>query len=155
MIVPIASRLRTRNKEILILYSTGVRPCSATGPNAHNQIGPRATAACVKLCGLDNSLANNGRLAVPFNIRNSCLKSGPLRGPQNLSSRATFGPLATGCAPLLYSSSTSPTLLVYVPTLSLCARNIASMGRIDQSHAQKASGVTTSIHFVISRPGTN
>ena len=28
-----------------------------------------------------------------------------------------------------------------------------SMGRTDQSPAQKASGVTTSIHFVLSRPG--
>jgi len=28
-----------------------------------------------------------------------------------------------------------------------------SMGRISQSHALKASGVTTSIRFVISRPG--
>jgi len=28
-----------------------------------------------------------------------------------------------------------------------------SMGRIGQSHAQKARGVTTSIHFAISRPG--
>jgi len=27
--------------------------------------------------------------------------------------------------------------------------------RIDQSHALKASGVTSNIHFVISRPGTN
>jgi len=32
-------------------------------------------------------------------------------------------------------------------------RNSISVGRIDQSHAQKASGVTTSIHFVISLPG--
>jgi len=31
--------------------------------------------------------------------------------------------------------------------------NSVSMGRIDQSHAQKASGVTTSIHCVISPPG--
>ena len=31
--------------------------------------------------------------------------------------------------------------------------NSASVGRIDQSHAQKVSGVTTSIHFVTSRPG--
>jgi len=36
-----------------------------------------------------------------------------------------------------------------------CARNSASMARIDQSHPQKARGVTTSVHFVISRPGTN
>ena len=34
------------------------------------------------------------------------------------------------------------------------SRNSASMGGIDQSHAQKVSGVTTSTHFVISRPGT-
>jgi len=32
-------------------------------------------------------------------------------------------------------------------------RNSVSMRRIDQSHAQKASGVTTSIHFAISPPG--
>ena len=31
--------------------------------------------------------------------------------------------------------------------------NRVSMGKIDQSHAQKASLITTSIHFVISRPG--
>jgi len=31
----------------------------------------------------------------------------------------------------------------------------AFMGRIDKSHAQKVSVVTTSIYFVISRPGTN
>jgi len=30
-------------------YSRGVQPCSTTGPNAYNQIGSRATAACVKL----------------------------------------------------------------------------------------------------------
>jgi len=34
------------------------------------------------------------------------------------------------------------------------SRSSVSMGRIDQSHAQKVSGVTTSIHFVISLPGT-
>jgi len=34
------------------------------------------------------------------------------------------------------------------------SRNSVSIGRIDQSHAQKASGVTTSIHFVILMPGT-
>ena len=34
------------------------------------------------------------------------------------------------------------------------SRNSVSMRRIAQSHAQKASGVTTSLHFVISRPGT-
>jgi len=54
----------------------------------------------------------------------------------------------------------SPTSLhfqhsLYAPTLSLYARNSASMGRIDQSHAQIASGATTGTHFVISRPGTN
>jgi len=52
----------------------------------------------------------------------------------------------------------SPTLLhfqhsLYAPTLY--ARNSASMGRIDQSRAQIASGATISTHFVISRPGTN
>jgi len=33
------------------------------------------------------------------------------------------------------------------------SRNSVSIGGIDQSHAQKASGVTTSIHFIISLPG--
>ena len=31
--------------------------------------------------------------------------------------------------------------------------NSVSIGRIDQSHAQKAIGVITSIHFVTSRSG--
>ena len=30
------------------------------------RFGPRATAACVKLCWLDKSMATNGRLALPF-----------------------------------------------------------------------------------------
>jgi len=30
-----------------------VQPCSTAGPNADSQVGPQATAACVKLCGLD------------------------------------------------------------------------------------------------------
>jgi len=33
------------------------------------------------------------------------------------------------------------------------SRNSVSMGRIDQSHAQKSSGVTTSTYSAISRPG--
>jgi len=40
-------------------------------------------------------------------------------------------------------------------TLSLYARNSVSIGKTDQSHAQKVSGVTTSIHFGISQPGTS
>jgi len=43
-------------------YTRGMQPCNNVGPNAHNQIGPRATA--VKLSGLDESLANHGRLAI-------------------------------------------------------------------------------------------
>jgi len=35
------------------------------------------------------------------------------------------------------------------------SRNSAFMGRINQLHAQKASGVTIRIHFVISWPGTS
>jgi len=35
----------------------GVQPSSTAGPNTHKQIGPWATAICVKLCGLDKSLA--------------------------------------------------------------------------------------------------
>ena len=50
----------------------GVQPYSTAGSNAFNQIGPRATAACAKLCGIDNSLAIHGRLAIPFKIRNAC-----------------------------------------------------------------------------------
>ena len=42
------------------------QPCNTAEPNAHNQIGPRATAECVKLCGVDNSLHTHGRLAIPF-----------------------------------------------------------------------------------------
>jgi len=44
---------------------------------------------------------------------------------------------------------------LYVPTLSFYERNSAYMGRMYQSHAQKVSGVTTSIRFVISRPATS
>jgi len=33
------------------------------------------------------------------------------------------------------------------------AGSSVSMERIDQSHAQKANGVTTNINFVISQPG--
>jgi len=54
----------------LMVYIRGVQPYNTTGPNAHNQFGPWATAACVKLCGLDNSLATHGRLAMPFYNRN-------------------------------------------------------------------------------------
>jgi len=32
------------------------------------------------------------------------------------------------------------------------SRNCVSMGRIDQSHVQKASGVTTRMHHAILRP---
>jgi len=42
----------------------GVQPSSTTGPNAHNQIGPWTTVACVKLCGLDKSLTAYWRLAI-------------------------------------------------------------------------------------------
>ena len=34
----------------------GVQPSSTAEPNAHYQIGPQATVARVKLCGLDKSL---------------------------------------------------------------------------------------------------
>jgi len=43
-----------------------VQPCNTAGPNSHKQNVPRATAACVKLCGVDNALATRGRLAMPF-----------------------------------------------------------------------------------------
>jgi len=35
----------------------GVQPNSTASLNAHNQIIPRATAVCVKLCGLGKSLS--------------------------------------------------------------------------------------------------
>ena len=40
-------------------------------------------------------------------------------------------------------------------TLSFYARNSVATGRIDQSHAQKESGFTTSIHLATPWPGTN
>ena len=42
--------------------------CNTAGPNPHNHIGPRATAARVRLSGLDNSLAAQGRLALYLKI---------------------------------------------------------------------------------------
>ena len=42
----------------------GVQPSSTAGPNTHKQIGPWATAVCVKLCGLDKSLAACWRSAM-------------------------------------------------------------------------------------------
>jgi len=43
-----------------------VQPSITAGPNAHNQIGPRTTAVCVKLCRLEKSLAAHWRLAIPL-----------------------------------------------------------------------------------------
>jgi len=57
--------------EIRILQTRGVQPWSTAGTNAHSQIGPRATAACAKLCVSDNALATHGRLAIPFENRNA------------------------------------------------------------------------------------
>jgi len=42
-----------------LLETRGVQPCSIARPNAHIQIGPRATAAYVKLSGFDNALATH------------------------------------------------------------------------------------------------
>jgi len=50
---------------------------------------------------------------------------------------------------MVYSPTPSPTLQLYGPTLSLCARNSISMKRIDQSHTQKASDFTITIHLCI------
>ena len=44
----------------------GVQLSSTAGPNAHNQIGSLTTAACVKLCRLDKSLAARWRLPIPL-----------------------------------------------------------------------------------------
>jgi len=51
-----------------------VQPCSTDGPSARNQIGPRAAATCVQLCGSDSSLAAKQGLAMPFKNRNACFK---------------------------------------------------------------------------------
>jgi len=48
------------------MYFRGVKSCNTVGPTAHDQIGPRVTAACFKFWGVDNSLATHGRLAKPF-----------------------------------------------------------------------------------------
>ena len=70
-------------------YIRDVQPCSNTGPNAHNQIGPGSTAACVKLSRLDNWLTIHGRLTIPFqnlglSAGHKTSAFGPLfaRGPQ-------------------------------------------------------------------------
>jgi len=79
-----------------MVYGRVFNHATLLGPNAHNQSGPRAIAACVKLCGLDNPLATHRRLAILFDSPNACfLKSGPFRGPQN------FSFLATGYTPLV------------------------------------------------------
>ena len=39
-----------------MLQLRGVQPSITAGPNAHNQIGPRITAVCVKLRRLEKSL---------------------------------------------------------------------------------------------------
>ena len=51
---------------------------------------------CHALWGSGRQLAGNSQ-----KIGNTLSKSGPLRGPQNFSSRASFWLRATGCAPLL------------------------------------------------------
>ena len=51
-------------KRFCTFYSRGVQPCNTAGPNAHDQIGPQAIAACVNLCVWDHSLATHGRLAM-------------------------------------------------------------------------------------------
>jgi len=43
-----------------------VQPCCTAGSNPHNQIGPPATAACVKLYRLHNLLTTHRRLTIPF-----------------------------------------------------------------------------------------
>jgi len=58
-------------RQEFVLYPGGVQPCSTAGLNAPNQIGPRATAACGKLCGLNNSLPPHGLLAIPLKNRNA------------------------------------------------------------------------------------
>ena len=60
----VVARFVSLSADGTILYATGVLPWNTAWPNARNQIGPQTTAACVKLCKVDNSLANHGRLAI-------------------------------------------------------------------------------------------
>jgi len=58
----------------LVCWIRSVQPCSTAEPNPSNQIGPCATATCVKLCRLENLLATQGRFAIPYKNRNACFK---------------------------------------------------------------------------------
>ena len=53
-----------------------------SGPDAHNRIGPRATAAYFKLYGLHNSLTTYGRLTISFyNLDLSAVHKNSAPGP--------------------------------------------------------------------------
>ena len=43
-----------------------VQPYTTAGSNAHNQISPGPTAACVKPCLLENTLTMHGILPKPY-----------------------------------------------------------------------------------------
>ena len=78
------------------------------------------------------------------------LRAHPVRGESHIQRNANREVSTEPSA----KTAACPTLSLYVPTLSFYERNSVYMGRMHQSHAQKVSGVTTSIHFVISRSAT-
>jgi len=63
--------------DVFIDYISRVQPCSTAWPNVHDQIGPRARAACVMLSGLDKTLATHGRLPIPSRNGDVCFKIWP------------------------------------------------------------------------------
>ena len=70
----------------------GVQPRNTAGPIAHNQIGPRATPACVKLCGLDNSMGTYGKIDNTLQTAMVSLKvdSGPFHGDTKVQLSSQF-----------------------------------------------------------------
>jgi len=90
--IPGESLVKLAAVKIARIMCRGVQPSSTVRPSAHNQIGPRATAACVKLWGLDKSLAAHWRLAIPLTcVLCVCLTK------SSLFHQAIFGLQATGC----------------------------------------------------------
>ena len=90
------------SQSAVMFQGRGVQPCNTAGPNAHNQIGPWATPACVKLCWLDNSLVTYGRLAIPFKNRNARFKIWILEFPQATKFQLPGRFWPAGCSPLVW-----------------------------------------------------
>jgi len=67
MFYVLSSLVKFSSPNLFNCLTQGAQLCNTAGPNAHNRIAAQATAACVKLCGLiDHSLANRGKLAIPY-----------------------------------------------------------------------------------------